>query len=48
MAQTIPARVNRLASEVPNATSERAMKSADRREGKRFKTVEALLRDLGI
>jgi DNA-damage-inducible protein J len=33
---------------VPNETTVMAMKSADRREGKRFKTAGALFKDLGI
>ena len=33
---------------VPNATSVKAMRAADRGEGKRFKSAEALLQDLGI
>lgn len=33
---------------VPNATTVKAMKAADRGEGKRFKAANALLRDLGI
>lgn len=33
---------------VPNATTVRAMKAANQRKGKRFKTAEALLKDLGI
>jgi DNA-damage-inducible protein J len=33
---------------VPNATTVKAMKAADRGEGKRFKAANALLKDLGI
>jgi len=33
---------------VPNATTVKAMQAADRGEGKRFKTPEALFKDLGI
>jgi len=33
---------------VPNATTLKAMKAADRGEGKRFKSSSALLKDLGI
>ena len=33
---------------VPNPTTVRAMKAADRRKGKRFRSPEALLKDLGI
>jgi len=33
---------------VPNATTVKAMEAADRREGKRYRTAEALLKDLGI
>ena len=33
---------------VPNAATVKAMRAADRREGKRFKTADALLKDLGI
>ena len=33
---------------VPNPTTVRAMKAADRRRGKRFKTARALFKDLGI
>lgn len=33
---------------VPNATTVRAMKAADRGRGKRFRKPEALLKDLGI
>ena len=33
---------------VPNATTVKAMKAADRGRGKRFKNAEALLKDLGI
>ncbi|HKO13985.1 MAG TPA: type II toxin-antitoxin system RelB/DinJ family antitoxin [Acidobacteriaceae bacterium] len=33
---------------VPNPTTIRAMKSADRGKGKRFRNTEALLKDLGI
>lgn len=32
----------------PNAVTVRAMKAADRGKGKRFKTAEALFKDLGI
>jgi DNA-damage-inducible protein J len=33
---------------VPNAATVKAMQSADRREGKRFRSAEALFEDLGI
>lgn len=33
---------------VPNATTVKAMKSADKREGKRLRSAEALFKDLGI
>jgi DNA-damage-inducible protein J len=33
---------------VPNPTTVKAMKLADRRRGKRFKTTGALFKDLGI
>ncbi len=33
---------------VPNPTTVRAMTAADRRRGKRFKSVGALFKDLGI
>ena len=33
---------------VPNATTVKAMRAADRGEGKRHKSAEALLKDLGI
>lgn len=33
---------------VPNAATVKAMQSADRREGKRFGSTEALFEDLGI
>ncbi len=33
---------------VPNQTTVRAMTAADRGKGKRFKSAEALLKDLGI
>jgi DNA-damage-inducible protein J len=33
---------------VPNTTTVKAMRAADRGEGKRFKTTKALLEDLGI
>jgi DNA-damage-inducible protein J len=33
---------------VPNATTVKAMKEADRGEGKRFKNADALFKDLGI
>jgi len=33
---------------VPNATTAEAMQSVDRQEGKRFKSTDALFRDLGI
>jgi len=33
---------------VPNPTTVKAMKAADRRRGKRFKTAGALFKDLGI
>jgi len=33
---------------VPNATTVKAMEAADRREGRRFSSAEALLKDLGI
>jgi DNA-damage-inducible protein J len=33
---------------VPNSTSVKAMRAADRGEGKRFKTADALFKDLGI
>ena len=33
---------------VPNPTTVKAMKAADRRRGKRFKTANALFKDLGI
>lgn len=36
------------AVKVPNKTTVKAMESADRGKGKRFKSVEAALRDLGI
>jgi DNA-damage-inducible protein J len=33
---------------VPNPTTVKAMEAADRREGRRFSSAEALLKDLGI
>jgi len=33
---------------VPNTTTVKAMKAADRGEGKRFKTANTLFKDLGI
>jgi len=33
---------------VPNATTVKAMRAADRGEGRRFKTAGALFKDLGI
>lgn len=33
---------------VPNATTVKAMQSADRKQGKRFRSAEALFEDLGI
>ena len=33
---------------VPNPTTVKAMKAADRRRGKRFRTARALFKDLGI
>jgi DNA-damage-inducible protein J len=33
---------------VPNATTVKAMKMADRGKGKRYRSAEALLKDLGI
>lgn len=33
---------------VPNATTVKAMRAADRGEGKRFKSADALLKDLGM
>jgi DNA-damage-inducible protein J len=33
---------------VPNTTTVKAMRAADRGEGKRFKTANALFKDLGI
>jgi len=33
---------------VPNATTVKAMQAADRKEGKRFKSPEAMFEDLGI
>jgi len=33
---------------VPNPTTVKAMKAANRRRGKRFKTASALFKDLGI
>jgi DNA-damage-inducible protein J len=33
---------------VPNTTTVKAMEAADRREGKRYRSAEALLKDLGI
>lgn len=33
---------------VPNATTVKAMKMADRGRGKRYRSAEALLKDLGI
>jgi DNA-damage-inducible protein J len=33
---------------VPNATTVKAMRAADRGEGRRFKTASALFKDLGI
>jgi DNA-damage-inducible protein J len=33
---------------VPNTTSVKAIKAADRGDGKRFKTANSLLKDLGI
>lgn len=33
---------------VPNATTVKAMRAADRGEGRRFESAEALLKDLGI
>lgn len=33
---------------VPNAATARAMRAADKKEGKRFRSTEALFEDLGI
>lgn len=33
---------------VPNSTTVKAMRSADKRTGKRFRSAQATLRDLGI
>ena len=33
---------------VPNAVTVKAMRAADQRKGKRFKTADALFKDLGI
>jgi DNA-damage-inducible protein J len=33
---------------VPNATTIKAMRSADKKQGKRFRSTEALFEDLGI
>jgi DNA-damage-inducible protein J len=33
---------------VPNATTIKAMRSADKKQGKRFRSAEALFEDLGI
>jgi DNA-damage-inducible protein J len=33
---------------VPNATTIKAMQSADKKQGKRFRSSEALFEDLGI
>jgi len=33
---------------VPNATTVKAMRDADKKKGKRFRTAEAALKDLGI
>lgn len=33
---------------VPNATTVKAMRAADRGQGKRFRSAKALLKDLGI
>jgi DNA-damage-inducible protein J len=33
---------------LPNATTVNAMKSADKKQGKRFRSAEALFEDLGI
>lgn len=33
---------------VPNATTVKAMKAADRKQGKRFRSTAALFKDLGI
>jgi DNA-damage-inducible protein J len=33
---------------IPNPTTVKAMRAADRGEGKRFKTADALFQDLGI
>jgi DNA-damage-inducible protein J len=33
---------------VPNTTTVKAMRAADRREGKRYASAEALLNDLGV
>jgi DNA-damage-inducible protein J len=33
---------------VPNATTVKAMQSVDRKKGKRFRSTEALFKDLGI
>jgi DNA-damage-inducible protein J len=33
---------------VPNATTVKAMRSADRKQGKRFRSTEALFKDLGV
>ncbi len=33
---------------VPNATTVKALRSADKKEGKRFRSAEALFEDMGI
>jgi len=33
---------------LPNATTVNAMKSADKKQGKRFRSAEALFEDLGV
>ena len=33
---------------VPNATTVKAMRAADKRKGKRFRSPDALFKDLGI
>jgi hypothetical protein len=38
----------RFDGKVPNAMTVKAMEAADRGEGKRYRSAEALLKDLGI
>jgi hypothetical protein len=48
MAHKTPGRGNRIAVIIPNATTARAMQSADRLKGKKFRTTAAFFRSLGI